>query len=252
MSNPSAKIVVITGGSRGIGRATALLAADQGFDVGLSYAANGDAADEVVRAITAKGRRAIAARADVAHEADILGLFSAVDAGLGRLTALVNNAGIGQQLMRLESMTADRLQRTFAANITGSFLCAREAVKRMSTRHGGTGGAIVNVSSAASRLGGAGEWLDYAASKGALDTFTLGLSKEVATDGIRVNGVRPGLIETEFHATAGAPDRVARFTAMVPMQRSGSAAEVAAAILWLLSDDASYVTGATIDVAGGR
>jgi NAD(P)-dependent dehydrogenase (short-subunit alcohol dehydrogenase family) len=245
-------IVLVTGASRGIGRAAALLAADKGWDVAISYAANAKAADEVVAAIKAKGRRALAVRADNAREADIMIMFAVVDAELGTLSGLVNNAGIALPVTRLDGMTAERINRTFQTNITGTFLCAREAVKRMSSRHGGKGGAIVNVSSVASRIGGAGEWLDYGASKGAMDTFTLGLSKEVATEGIRVNAVRPGIIDTEFHASAGAPDRVARFTPMVPMQRSGSAAEVATSIVWLLSPEASYVTGALIDVAGGR
>ena len=245
-------IVLISGGSRGIGRAAALLAADKGWDVAISYASNAAAADEVANQIKAKGRKAIAVQADNAREADILRLFEAVDSRLGTLSALVNNAGIALPVTRLDAMTAERINRTFQTNITGTFLCAREAVKRMSTRHGGKGGSIVNVSSVAARIGGAGEWLDYGASKGAMDTFTLGLSKEVGAEGIRVNAVRPGIIETEFHASAGAPDRVARFTPMVPMQRAGSAAEVATSIVWLLSPEASYVTGALLDVAGGR
>jgi NAD(P)-dependent dehydrogenase (short-subunit alcohol dehydrogenase family) len=246
------KIVLITGGGRGIGRAAALLAADKGWDVALSYVNNAAAAEEVAAAIKARGRRALAIQADNARESDILAMFAAVDKQLGSLTALVNNAGIAQQVMRLETMTADRLAHTFQTNITGTFLCCREAVKRMSNKHGGKGGAIVNVSSVAARLGAPGEWLDYAASKGAMDTLTLGLSKEVAAEGIRVNGVRPGIIDTELHANAGAPDRVARFASQLPMQRAGTAAEVAGSILWLLSQEASYVTGATIDVAGGR
>ena len=247
-----ADIVLITGASRGIGRAAALLAADKGYDVAFSYASNGAAAEEVARAIRAKGRRVLAVKADNGQEADVMRLFETVDRELGTLTALVNNAGIAQQVMRLDTMTADRLALTFQTNITGTFLCCREAVKRMSTRHGGKGGAIVNVSSVAARLGAPGEWLDYAASKGAMDTLTLGLSKEVGAEGIRVNGVRPGIIDTQLHANAGAPDRVARFAAQLPMQRAGSAAEVAGSILWLMSPEASYVTGATIDVAGGR
>jgi NAD(P)-dependent dehydrogenase (short-subunit alcohol dehydrogenase family) len=246
------KIVLITGASRGIGRAAALLAADKGWDVAISYAANVKASEEVVAAIKAKGRRALAVQADNASEADILRLFDAVDAKLGTLSALVNNAGIGLPVTRLDGMTAERINRTFQTNITGTFLCAREAVKRMSTKHGGKGGAIVNVSSVAARIGGAGEWLDYGASKGAMDSFTLGLSKEVGAEGIRVNAVRPGLIDTEFHASAGAPDRVARFTSMVPMQRSGSADEVATSIVWLMSGEASYINGSLLDVAGGR
>jgi NAD(P)-dependent dehydrogenase (short-subunit alcohol dehydrogenase family) len=245
-------MVIVTGGSRGIGRATAQLAGKKGYAVAVNYVRDRAAADEVVADIKKAGGRAAAIAADVAREEDVRRLFQTAESELGPLTALVNNAGIASQVMRLDAMTTARLRATFDTNILGSFLCAQEAVRRLSTRHGGKGGTIVNVSSVAARIGGAGEWLDYGASKGAIDTFTLGLSKEVAAEGIRVNAVRPGIIETELHARAGAPDRVARFTPMVPMQRAGSAEEVAAAILWLLSNEASYVTGAFIDVAGGR
>lgn len=246
------KIILITGGSRGIGAATARLAAAQGYAVCLSYLRNKPAAEAVVREIAKAGGRAIAVAADVAIEADVVRLFETVDAQLGRVTALVNNAGILERHMRVEEMDAGRLARVLAANVIGSFLCAREAVKRMSTRHGGSGGAIVNLSSAASRLGSPNEYVDYAASKGAIDTFTLGLSKEVAAEGIRVNAVRPGVIYTDIHADGGEPGRVDRVKSAVPMLRGGQPEEVAKAILWLLSDEASYSTGAILDVSGGR
>jgi NAD(P)-dependent dehydrogenase (short-subunit alcohol dehydrogenase family) len=245
-------IVIVTGGSRGIGAATATLAAARGYAVCVNYRSNIAAADRVVGAIARSGGRAIAVRADVSIEADVIRLFETCDAELGGVTALVNNAGILERQMRVESMDAARLQRVFATNVTGAFLCAREAVKRMSTKHGGRGGAIVNVSSAASRIGGAEEYVDYAASKGAIDTLTIGLAKEVAAEGIRVNAVRPGVIRTEIHASGGEPGRVDRVKASVPMQRGGEADEVATAIVWLLSDEASYTTGAFIDVSGGR
>ena len=245
-------IVIVTGGSRGIGAATARLAAARGFSVCVNYRFNRAAADQVVSAISKSGGRAIAVQADVAIESDVIRLFETCDAELGCLTALVNNAGILERQMRVESMDAARLQRVFATNVTGSFLCAREAVRRMSTKHGGPGGAIVNVSSAASRIGGAEEYVDYASSKGAIDTLTLGLSKEVATEGIRVNAVRPGVIRTEIHASGGESGRVDRVKGSVPMRRGGEADEVAKAILWLLSDEASYTTGAFIEVSGGR
>jgi len=245
-------IVLITGGSRGIGAATARLAAQRGFAVAVNYVRNEAAATAVVREIEAAGGTALAVRADVAVEADVVSLFETVDRSLGRLTALVNNAGVLETQMRVDTMDAARLSRVFATNVTGSFLCAREAVRRMSTSHGGAGGAIVNVSSGASRLGSPGEYVDYAASKGAIDTLTIGLAREVAEEGIRVNAVRPGFIYTDIHAAGGEPGRVDRVKASVPMQRGGTAEEVASAILWLLSDDASYTTGAFIDVTGGK
>ena len=247
-----AGIVIVTGGSRGIGAATAALAAQRGYAVCVNYRSNSAAANDVVQSIAAAGGRAIAVQADVAIESDVVRLFETCDAKLGRLAALVNNAGMLEQQMRVETMDAARLQRVFATNVTGSFLCAREAIRRMSTRFGGNGGAIVNVSSAASRIGGADEYVDYAAAKGAIDTLTLGLSKEVAADGIRVNAVRPGVIKTEIHASGGEPGRVDRVKAFVPMRRGGEAGEVAAAIVWLLSEEASYTTGAILDVTGGR
>ncbi len=246
------QVLIVTGGSRGIGAATARLAAQRGFAVAVNYLRNEAAAAAVVREIVAAGSTALAVRADVAVEADVVGLFETVDRSLGRLTALVNNAGVLETQMRVDTMDAARLSRVFATNVTGSFLCAREAVRRMSTRHGGAGGAIVNVSSGASRLGSPGEYVDYAASKGAIDTLTIGLAREVAEEGIRVNAVRPGFIYTDIHAAGGEPGRVDRVKAFVPMQRGGTAEEVARAILWLLSDEASYTTGAFIDVTGGK
>lgn len=246
------KVIVITGGGRGIGAATALLAGKQDYAVCVNYLHNRAAADLVVEAIERGGGKAIAVAADIAIEAEVRRLFQTVDQTLGTVTALVNNAGILESQARLEDMDAARLNRIFATNITGCFLCAREAVRRMSTRHGGKGGAIVNVSSGASRLGSPGEYVDYAASKGAVDTLTIGLSKEVATEGIRVNAVRPGFIYTEIHASGGEPGRVDRVKEFVPMKRGGQAAEVANAILWLLSEEASYSTGTFIDVTGGK
>lgn len=246
------KAILITGASRGIGAATARLAAARGYAVGVNYRENAAAANEVVADIVTAGGRAIAVQADVSREADILAMFARVDAELGRLSALVNNTGVNDLQSRLEAITAARLDRILATNVKGPFLCAREAVKRMSTRHGGPGGAIVNVSSAAARLGSPGEYVDYAASKGALETMTIGLAKEVAEEGIRVNAVRPGHIYTDIHAAGGEPGRVDRVKANVPMKRGGRPDEVAAAILWLLSDEASYVTGSILDVTGGR
>ena len=246
------KIVLITGGSRGIGAATALLAAHQGYAVAVNYAANSLAADEVVRTIRADGGTAITVQADVAVESQVLAMFNKVDAKLGRLTALVNNAGVVDVASRVDAMDVARLQRMFNTNVLGSFVCAREAVKRMSTRYGGMGGSIVNVSSAAARMGSPGQYVDYAASKGAIDTFTMGLAKEVALEGIRVNAVRPGIIDTDIHASGGIPDRANQLAHLVPMQRPGTALEVAEAIVWLLSDAAAYVTGTNIDVGGGR
>ena len=246
------KVIVVTGASRGIGAATARLAAARGYAVCVNYLKNRAAANAVVDDIELAGGQAIAVAADVASETEVVKLFKTVDQQLGTVTALVNNVGILETQMRVEDMDAARLNRVFAANITSCFLCAREAVRRMSSRHGGSGGAIVNVSSAASRLGAAGEYVDYAASKGAIDTLTIGLSREVATEGIRVNAVRPGFIYTDIHASGGEPGRVDRVKDSVPMKRGGRPEEVAHAILWLLSDEASYATGTFIDLAGGR
>ena len=246
------KVLLITGGSRGIGAATALLAARQGYAVAVNYTTNSLAADEVVRQIRADGGQAITVQADVAREADVLAMFEKVDAKFGRLTALVNNAGVVDQTSRVDAMSTSRLQRMFEVNVFGSFMCAREAVKRMSTRYGGGGGCIVNVSSAAARLGAPGQYVDYAAAKGAIDTFTVGLAKEVALEGIRVNAVRPGIIETDIHASGGLPNRARDLAPQVPMQRAGTALEVAEAIAWLLSDHSSYTTGALLDISGGR
>ena len=244
--------LLITGASRGIGAATALLAAQRGFAVAVNYSANSLAADEVVRQIRAGGGTAMAVQADVADEAQVLAMFARIDARLGPLTALVNNAGVVDVVARVDEMSVARLKRMFDINIVGSFVCAREAIRRMSTRHGGAGGSIVNLSSAAARLGGPGQYEDYAASTGAIDTFTVGLAKEVAAEGIRVNAVRPGLILTDIHASGGIPDRANQLAHLVPMQRPGTALEVAEAIVWLLSDAAAYVTGTNIDVGGGR
>ncbi|MDO9289961.1 MAG: SDR family oxidoreductase [Hydrogenophaga sp.] len=246
------KVFLVTGGSRGIGAATALLAARQGWALAVNYTANSVAADEVVRAIRAEGGAAITVQADVADEAQVLRMFEQVDAQLGRLTGLVNNAGVVDVTARVDEMSVARWKRMFDINVIGSMLCAREAVRRMSTRHGGEGGAIVNVSSAAARLGSPGQYVDYAAAKGAIDAFTIGLAKEVAAEGVRVNAVRPGLIETEIHASGGLPNRVNDLKHQVPMQRGGTAEEVAQAIVWLLSDAASYTTMSLLDVSGGR
>lgn len=245
-------VMIVTGASRGIGAATAKLAAARGYAVCVNYVKNHDAGRAIVNEITASGGRAIAVAADVALETDVMRMFETVDTELGTVTALVNNAGILEQQNRVENITAARLQRILAANVIGPFLCAREAVKRMSFKHSGAGGAIVNVSSAASRLGAAGEYVDYAASKGAIDTLTIGLSREVAGEGIRVNAVRPAFIYTDMHASGGEPGRVDRIKTSLPMQRGGYLEEVAHAILWLLSDEASYSTGTFIDLAGGR
>lgn len=246
------KVLLVTGGSRGIGAATALLAARQGWAVAVNFRGNSLAADEVVRRIRASGGTAITVQADVVDEAQVLRMFEKVDAKLGRLTGLVNNAGVVDVTARVEDMSVARWKRMFDINVIGSMLCAREAVRRMGTRHGGEGGSIVNLSSAAARLGAPGQYVDYAAAKGAIDAFTIGLAKEVAGDGIRVNAVRPGLIETEIHASGGIPDRVNLLKHQVPMQRGGTADEVAQAIVWLLSDAASYTTMSLIDVSGGR
>ena len=242
----------MTGGSRGIGAATARLAAERGYAVCLSYLSNTDAAQSVASDVRRAGVEALAVQADVGVEGDVVRLFKECDAKLGKVTALVNNAGLLEGQLRVEKMDTRRLQRVLTANVIGTFLCAREAILRMSKRHGGEGGAIVNVSSAAARLGSPDEYVDYAASKGAIDTFTIGLAKELAPDGIRVNAVRPGVIYTDIHASGGEPDRVERVRNAVPMQRGGEAVEVARAILWLLSDEASYSTGALLDVSGGR
>ncbi len=246
------RVMLVTGASKGIGAATARIAAERGWTVCVNYRADEFAARRLVEEIEANGGRAFIAQGDVSREADVLRVFGKIDHAHGRLDGLVNNAGILEQQTRLDQMSADRLARVFATNITGAFLCAREAVRRMSTAHGGRGGAIVNVSSAASRLGSPWEYIDYAASKGALDTLTLGLSKEVAAEGVRVNAVRPGLIYTDIHARGGEPDRVDRLGATVPIGRGGTAEEVALSIMWLMSDEASYCTGALLDVAGGR
>jgi NAD(P)-dependent dehydrogenase (short-subunit alcohol dehydrogenase family) len=247
-----ADIAIITGGSRGIGAATAVLAARRGYAVCVNYRSNRAAAQTVVHEIESLGARAIAVAADVSIESEVTRMFETCDRTLGRLTALVNNAGILEVQRRVEDIDAARLHRIFATNVYGSFVCAREAVRRMSVRHGGSGGAIVNVSSAASRLGAAGEYVDYAASKGAIDTLTVGLANEVAEEGIRVNAVRAGYIYTDIHASGGEPERVERVKDFVPMKRGGTAEEVAHAILWLLSREASFTTGSFIEVTGGK
>ena len=246
------QVIIVTGASRGIGAATALLAARDGYRVCVNYLKNSAAAGDVVRQIEAGGGRALAVAADVASESDVKQLFEIVDRELGTVTALVNNAGILETQTRVDDMDSARINRILATNVTGCFICAREAVKRMSTKYGGQGGAIVNVSSSASRLGAPGEYVDYAASKGAVDSFTIGLSKEVAAEGIRVNAVRPGFIYTDIHASGGEPNRVDRVKRGVPMGRGGHAEEVAHAIIWLLSDQAAYSTGTFIDVTGGK
>lgn len=246
------KIALITGASRGIGAATALRAAQQGWAVAVNYHANHAAAQAVVAQIRAGGGTALAVQADVAQEEDIVAMFQTVDAQLGRISALVNNAGVVDVTQRVDAMSAARLRRMFDTNVIGSIVCAREAVRRMSTRHGGAGGAIVNVSSAASRLGAAHQYVDYAASKGAIDSFTIGLAREVAAEGIRVNAVRPGLIETDIHASGGLPERVRDLAHQVPMQRGGTADEVAQAIVWLMSDASHYTTMSLLDISGGR
>jgi NAD(P)-dependent dehydrogenase (short-subunit alcohol dehydrogenase family) len=246
------KVLIVTGGSRGIGAATARLAAQRGYAVCVNYRRNRAAADALVSEIAAAGGTALAVGADVASEPDVVNLFATVDARLGPLAGLVNNAGILEKQTRVEQIDAARIDRVFGTNVRGAFLCAREAVLRLSTRHGGSGGAIVNVSSRAAQLGAPGEYVDYAASKAALDALTIGLAREVAAEGIRVNGVRAGIIYTEIHADGGEPNRVDRLGPTLPMQRGGEAIEVARAILWLLSEEASYSTASFIDVAGGR
>lgn len=245
------KVLLITGASRGIGAATAILAAKRGYFVCLNYRQNIQAAESVVTQIQSAGGKATAIQADISHESEVVRLFETVDKS-GQLTALVNNAGYTEKQSRLEAMDATRLSKVFATNVTASFLCAREAVKRMSTKYGGHGGVIVNISSMAAQLGGPGEYIDYAAAKAAIDTMTVGLAKEVAVEGIRVNAVRPGLINTEFHAGGGDPDRVDRLKETVPLKRGGEPIEIANAILWLLSEEASYCTGTILNVSGGR
>ncbi len=245
-------LVLITGGSRGIGAATARLAASRGYDVAFTYLQRAETANSLVAELTATGARALAVQADVSSEADVLRAFATVDRELGTITALVNNAGILEQQMRLDAMTVDRWTRVLTTNVVGSFVCAREAVLRMSTRHGGAGGAIVNLSSIASKVGGANEYVDYAASKGAIDSMTVGLAREIATEGVRVNGVRPGPIRTEIHASGGEPGRVDRIGPSIPIGRGGEPEEVAATVVWLLSEEASYITGTIVDVSGGR
>ncbi|RWC42088.1 MAG: SDR family oxidoreductase [Mesorhizobium sp.] len=246
------KVLLVTGGSRGIGAAICRLASKAGYRVAVNYASNQDAAKTLVAEIKATGGEALAVKGDVGKESDIVAMFEAVDRAYGRLDAFVNNAGIVDVKARVDEMDVSRLERMMRINVVGSFLCAREAVKRMSTRHGGSGGSIVNISSAAAVLGSPGEYVDYAASKGAIDTFTIGLAREVAMEGIRVNAVRPGIIDTDIHASGGQPDRVERFRDMLPMKRAGKADEVAGAVLYLLSDAASYTTGAILNVSGGR
>ena len=248
----NAPVVLITGGSRGIGAATALTAARAGYAVAVNFHRNAAAAQAVVDEIEAQGGQALALQADVIQEDDVLALFAAIDTTWGRLDALVNNAGIVDVSCRVDAMDVARLKRMFETNVVGSFICAREAVLRMSTRYGGRGGTIVNVSSAAARLGSPGQYVDYAASKGAIDTFTIGLAKELAAEGIRVNGVRPGIIDTEIHASGGEPNRAQLVGAQVPMQRPGTAEEVAQAIVWLMGPQSSYSTGTLLDVSGGR
>ena len=244
--------VLVTGASRGIGAAAAIACAEKGWDVAVNYTRDERAAMAVAERVRALGRRAIVAQADVADEAEVLAMFARIDAELGPLAGLVNNAGVIDEMVRVESITVARLQRMFAINVFGSFVCAREAVRRMSTKHQGAGGSIVNLSSVAAKLGAPGWYVDYAASKGAIDSFTVGLAREVAAEGVRVNAVRPGIIDTDIHASGGQPDRAFASAALIPMQRPGTAEEVAAAIVWLMSDEARYTTGAILDVSGGR
>jgi NAD(P)-dependent dehydrogenase (short-subunit alcohol dehydrogenase family) len=244
--------VLVTGGSRGIGAATAKLAAERGWDVAVNYARDAQAAEAVADAVRATGRRAVAVQADVAEESQVLAMFERLDREMPPLGALVNNAGIVDVATRVDALTVERLVRMFNINVIGSIVCAREAVRRLSTRHGGPGGSIVNLSSVAARLGAPGQYVDYAASKGAIDTFTIGLARELATEGVRVNAVRPGVIDTEIHAACGEPDRAQRVAPLIPMQRPGTAWEIATAIVWLMSGEASYTTGSIIEVTGGR
>jgi len=246
------RTLLVTGGSRGIGAAVCLLGAQHGYAVAINYAANEKAAEALAAVIIEAGGRAITIQGDVSVEADVLSMFETVDREFGSLDAFVNNAGIVDETSQVADMTIERLQRMIGVNLTGAILCAREAVRRMSTKRGGNGGSIVNVSSVAATLGGAGQYVDYAATKGAIDTLTIGLAREVAVENIRVNGVRPGIIDTEIHASGGQPDRAAQLSHLVPVKRPGTAQEVAEAILYLLSDKASYIMGATLDVTGGR
>lgn len=251
MTTEHDRILLVTGGGTGIGAATCLRAARAGYALCVNYRRSQEAAENVAREARALGTTAITVQADVSREADVIGLFSAIDRELGPVTHLVNNAGILERQTRVEAIDADRLNRVFATNVTGTFLCCREAVRRMSTFHGGHGGCIVNVSSAASRLGSAGEYVDYAASKGAVDSLTIGLAKEVAAEGIRVNAVRPAFIDTDIHALGGEPDRIERLKPVIPLRRGGTPEEVAEAVIWLLSPESGYVTGGFIDLAGG-
>ncbi|CCN19315.1 SDR family oxidoreductase [Bordetella bronchiseptica] len=246
------KVMIVTGAARGIGAAVALMAARRGYAVCVNYRSRGDAAEQVVQAIRDEGGRALAVAADVADEAQVVRMFETVDRELGRIDALVNNAGILEAQMRVEEMDAARITRILATNVVGAFVCCREAVRRMAPRHGGRGGAIVNVSSVAARLGSPGEYVDYAASKGALDTLTIGLSREVAADEIRVNAVRPGTIYTDMHASGGEPGRVDRLKDGIPLRRGGTVQEVAGAVMWFFSDEAGYTTGSFIEVSGGK
>jgi NAD(P)-dependent dehydrogenase (short-subunit alcohol dehydrogenase family) len=252
MASMTRQAVIVTGASRGIGAAIARMVGAKGFPVAVNYVKNKPAADQVVREIESKGGRAIAIPGDIGREADILRLFETVEKELGEIGSLVNNAGVTGGFARVEAITAEAINRALAVNVTGLMLCSREAVRRMSTKLGGKGGSIVNISSLVTRTGGAGEWVHYAASKGAVNSFTIGLAREVAEEGIRVNAVAPGLIETDLHADNGAPDRLDRLTPTVPMKRAGTAEEVAEGVLWLLSEGASYVTGSILEIGGGR